>query len=100
MKRVLIYSTGYHSRLIFRSQKKNYIILGFLDQNKKIEGRKIFNKYKVYHSLKHKNLDYDKILIAGFSDKQIKEIKKINTIDSKKIIKLKKIKKKKKKYNK
>ena len=35
MKRVLIYSTGYHSRLIFRSQKKNYIILGFLDQNKK-----------------------------------------------------------------
>jgi hypothetical protein len=91
MKRVLIYSTGYHSRLIFRSQKKNYIILGFLDQNKKIEGRKIFNKYKVYHSLKHKNLDYDKILIAGFSDKQIKEIKKINTIDSKKIIKLKKI---------
>ena len=73
MKRVLIYSTGYHSRLIFRSQKKNYIILGFLDQNKKIEGRKIFDKYKVYHSLTHKNLDYDKILIAGFSDKQINE---------------------------
>lgn len=91
MKRVLIYSTGYHSRLIFRSQKKNYIILGFLDQNKKIEGRKIFDKYKVYQALKHKKIDYDKILIAGFSDKQIKEIKKINTIDSKKILKLNKV---------
>ena len=86
MKKILIYSSGYHARQIFRSQKKNFKILGFLDQDKKLNNKKIFKKYNIYEPYAHKIIDYDHILIAGFSKNQINNILKKYQFIKKKII--------------
>ncbi len=90
-QKILIYSTGYHSRLIFRSQKKNYLIKGFLDRNFNLHGKKIFGNYKIFNPQNHNQIKFDKILFAGRSDIDVNRIIKFYNFPKEKIIKLKKI---------
>ena len=91
MQEILIYSTGYHSRLTFRTQKKNYIIKGFFDRDFNLHGKKIFGNYKIFNPQNHNQIKFDKILFAGRTNKDVNKIIKKYNFSKKKIIKLKKI---------
>ena len=65
-KKVIIFGAGYHGRNALRvsETKKNYRVICFADNNKKIQGKKILGK-KIINPKKINEYKFDKIIICG-----------------------------------
>ena len=66
-----IFGTGYHGRQIFRKLYDKKKFIGFFDNNKKLETKKLFGK-KIYYINKISKIKFDKIYISGGYTNEIK----------------------------
>ena len=83
-----IFGTGYHGRQIFRKLYDKKKIIGFFDNNKRLETKKLFGK-KIYHINKIYKIKFDKIYIGGVYANEIKnQLINILKINENKIIQL------------
>lgn len=71
MKKIIIFSVGSAGRSIYRKIKNKYNIVGFIDNDKNLDGKK-YEDANIYYIDKINNLDFDTIIIGGiwYSDMQ------------------------------
>ena len=83
-----IFGTGYHGRQIFRKLYDKKKFIGFFDNNKKLETKKLFGK-KIYYINKINKTKFDKIYIGGSYTNEIRnQLINILNVNKNKIIQL------------
>jgi tetratricopeptide (TPR) repeat protein len=83
VNKVLIYGTGSAGiNLAKAMEKMGFDVIGFLDSNKELWGRKIFLEKKIFGFDELEYLNYDKIFVASQFFPEIQRIlKKLNLLD-------------------
>lgn len=71
-EKILIFGAGSGAINFYRLNKKQYNIVGFLDNNSQKQGQLLFNK-KIYSPDELSNIDYDRIIIASDYYREIYE---------------------------
>lgn len=85
MKKAFIYGAGYYGGLVYKKIKHKYNIYGFIDSDKKKEG-KFLKKKKIYSPDYLTKVDYDYIFIASMWSLEIKKFLVKKKIKNKKIV--------------
>lgn len=70
--RVLIFGASKGGESVYRALQDGYNIIGFLDNNVKVQGRKLFGEI-IYSPIQLAQLEFDKIIIASDYHKEIKK---------------------------
>jgi hypothetical protein len=70
--KVLVFGTGHYGIMFLNDKKDDVQIIGFLDNNTKLHGRRIANEYTCFSPEQLSELDFDKIVIANNSGMAIR----------------------------
>jgi hypothetical protein len=80
---VLIFGIGVAGRAIYRQIKSTHNVIGFIDNNKKLDGTK-YDEKVIYHPKRLSNIEFDKIVMSGvWVESMLKQLEELGIPKSK-----------------